>query len=60
MAGFNKNGMNFSQEEIVVVKVQELQKMLNDLGYELDFDQVFKIYAFCEIKGYLEDIVPVD
>lgn len=48
------------QTKRILEQVETLQKMLNDEGYELDFDQVFKLYAFNEIDKKLEDIIPVE
>lgn len=56
----NNNEINLLQAKKVIEEVQELQKSLNDEGYELDFDQVFKLYAFNQIDGKLEDIIPVE
>lgn len=58
--GIDKNKLNLSAAIEIIEEVQELQKSLYDSGYELDFDEVFKIYAFNKINGNLEDIVPVD
>lgn len=56
----NNNEINLLQAKKVIEEVQELQKSLNDEGYELDFDQVFKLYTFNQIDGKLEDIIPVE
>ena len=56
----NNNEINLLQAKKDIEEVQELQKSLNDEGYELDFDQVFKLYAFNQIDGKLEDIIPVE
>lgn len=58
--GIDKNKLNLSAAIEVIEAVEELQESLYDSGYELTFDQVFKIYAFNQINGNLEDIVPVD
>lgn len=58
--GIDKNKLNLSAAIEIIEEVQELQESLYDSGYELDFDEVFKIYAFNKINGTLEDIVPVD
>ena len=58
--GIDKNKLNLSGAIKIIEEVQELQKSLYDEGYELDFDQVLKIYALDQINGNLEDIVPVD
>ena len=48
------------QTKQIVEEVQELQQALENEGYELNFDQVFKLYAFNEINKKLEDIIPVE
>ena len=58
--GIDKNKLNLSKAKEVIETVEELQKSLEDEGYDFTFDQVLKIYAFSEINGNLEDIVPVD
>lgn len=58
--GIDKNKLNLSAAIEIIEEVQELQKSLYDEGYELDFDQVLKIYSLYKINGNLEDIVPVD
>ena len=56
----NNNEINLLQTKQVIEEVQELQKMLQNEGYELNFDQVFKLYAFNEINKKLEDIIPAE
>ena len=56
----DNNKIRLFQTKQIVEQVKTLQKMLNDEGYELDFDQVFKLYAFNEIDKKLEDIIPVE
>lgn len=58
--GIDKNKLNLSGAIKIIEEVQELQKLLYDEGYELDFDQVLKIYELDQIKGYLEDLIPVE
>lgn len=58
--GIDKNKLNLSGAIKIIEEVQELQKSLYDEGYELDFDQVLKIYELDQIKGYLEDLIPVE
>lgn len=48
------------QTKQVVEEVKELQKSLENEGFELDFDQVFKLYAFNQINQKLEDIIPAE
>lgn len=52
--------MRLSQAKKVISEVETLQKLLNNEGYDLTFDQVFKIYAFNKIDTKLEDIIPVE
>lgn len=52
--------MRLSQAKKVISEVETLQKSLNDEGYELNFQQVFELYAFNEINTKLEDIIPVE
>lgn len=56
----NNNEINLLQTKQVVEEVQELQKSLENEGFELDFDQVFKLYAFNQINQKLEDIIPAE
>lgn len=56
----NNNEINLLQTKQVIEEVQELQKMLQNEGYELNFDQVFKLYAFNQINQKLEDIIPAE
>lgn len=56
----NNNEINLLQTKQVITEVQELQKMLENEGYELNFDQVFKLYAFNQINQKLEDIIPAE
>lgn len=56
----NNNEINLLQTKQVITEVQELQKMLENEGYELNFDQVFKIYALNMINEKLEDIIPAE
>lgn len=56
----NNNEINLLQTKQVIEEVQELQKMLQNEGYELNFDQVFKLYAFSQINQKLEDIIPAE
>jgi len=58
--GIDKNELNLYGAIKVIEEVQELQKRLNGLGYELTFDQTLKIYAFDQIDKKLEDIIPVE
>lgn len=58
--GIDKNKLNLSGAIKIIEEVQELQKNLNDEGYDFTFDQVLKIYELDQIRGYLEDIVPVE
>lgn len=46
------------QTKQIINDVEELQKMLNDEGYDFTFEQTFKLYAFNEIDKKLEDIIP--
>lgn len=54
----NNNEINLLQTKQVIEEVKELQKSLENEGFELDFDQVFKLYAFNQINQKLEDIIP--
>ena len=56
----NNNEINLLRTKQVVEEVQELQKSLENEGFELDFDQVFKLYAFNQINQKLEDIIPAE
>lgn len=58
--GIDKNELNLYGAIKVIEEVQELQKKLNDVGYELTFDQTLKIYAFDQIDKKLEDIIPAE
>lgn len=58
--GIDKNKLNLSAAIEIIEEVQELQKSLYDEGYELDFDQVLKLYAFNQINQKLEDIIPAE
>ncbi len=48
------------QTKQIINDVEELQKMLNDEGYDFTFEQTFKLYAFNEIDKKLEDIIPAE
>ena len=58
--GIDKNELNLYGAIRIIEEVKELQKNLNDVGYELTFDQTLKIYAFDQIDKKLEDIIPVE
>lgn len=48
------------QTKQIINDVEELQKMLNDEGYDFTFDQVLKLYEINKITEKLEDIIPVE
>lgn len=52
--------IRLSQVKQIISEVEALQKLLNDEGHDLTFDQVFELYSFNEINKKLEDIIPVD
>ena len=54
----NNNEINLLQTKQVIEEVKELQKSLENEGFELNFQQVFELYAFNQINQKLEDIIP--
>ena len=56
----NSDEIKLFQIKQVIDKVETLQKLLSDEGYDFTFDQVLKLYSFNEINKNLEDIIPVE
>lgn len=56
----NNDKIRLNSIKQIVNEVKILQKSLNAEGYDLTFDQVFKLYQFNEISEKLEDLIPTE
>lgn len=54
------NKIRLNSIKQVISEVEELKESLNAEGYDLTFDQVFKLYQFNEISEKLEDLIPTE